>query len=136
MKKWLLSLCMVLALASCDNKKESAKADSRPVVKIGVLYPMSGNGAFFGDSAQKAADLFFKEFDTSKAKYQYQLIWEDSQSNPARGVMAARKLMDYDKVDIIFDMMSSVAVAVSPITNEKKILHLTFAQDRAISTGF
>lgn len=137
MRKWLLSLCMVLALAACkDEKKESAQTDNRPVVKIGVLYPMSGDAAFLGDSAQKAANLFFKEFDRANAKYKYELVWEDSQANPAKGVMAARKLIDYDHVDIIFDLYSSVAVAVSPITNEKKTLHLTFAQDREISTGF
>ena len=136
MKKWLLSLCMVLALTACDNKKDVEQADTKPIIKIGVLYPMSGDAAAFGDSAKKAADLFFKEFDTSKAKYQYQLVWEDSQANPAKGVMAARKLIDYDHVDIILDLYSSVAVAVSPITNEKKTLHLTFAQDREISTGF
>lgn len=135
MKKWLLSLCMILALVACKEDKKTEDS-GKPIIKIGVLYPMSGDGAFFGDSAKKAADLFFKEFDTTNAKYQYQLVWEDSQSNPAKGVMAARKLIDYDHVDIIYDMYSSVAVAVSPITNEKKTLHLTFAQDRAISTGF
>ena len=128
---------MVTALTACGEKADkTAETDTRPVIKIGVLYPLSGDAAFFGDSAKKAADLFFKEFDSNKAKYNYQLVWEDSQGNPAKAVMAARKLMDYDHVNIIFDMYSSVALAVSPITNEKKTLHLTFAQDRAISTGF
>ena len=137
MKKLILSLCMILTLIACkDEKKENSQVETKPVVKIGVLYPMSGDAAFLGDSAKKAANLFFKEFDTLKAKYQYQLVWEDSQANPARAVMAARKLIDYDHVDIIFDLYSSVAVAVSPITNEKNTVHLTFAQDREISTGF
>ena len=135
MRKWLLSLCMILALIACKEDKKTA-ANEKPVVKIGVLYPLSGDAAFFGDSAKKAAHLFFKEFDSQKAKYNYELVWEDSQSSPAKAVMAARKLMDYDHVDIIYDMYSGVAVAVSPIANEKKTLHLTFAQDRAISTGF
>lgn len=136
MKKWLLCLCMVLALTACDDKKDEAQTDARPVVKIGVLYPMSGDAAAFGDSAKKVADLFFKEFDASKAKYQYQLVWEDSQSSPAKAAMVARKLIDYDHVDIIYDMHSGVSIAISPIANEKKTIHLAFAQDRAISTGF
>lgn len=138
MKKLILSLCMALALTACGEKdtNKTAEATEKPVVKVGVLYPMSGDAAFLGDSAKKAADLFFKEFDTSKAKYKYELVWEDSQANPAKGVMAARKLIDYDHVDVILDLYSSVAVAVSPITNEKKTSHLTFAQDREISTGY
>lgn len=135
MKKLILTLCMVLSLTACDDKK-AEQTNTKPVVKIGVLYPMSGDAAFFGDSAKKAARLFFKEFDRAKAKYNYEIIWEDTQSSPAKAVMAARKLIDYDKMDIIYDMYSGVAIAVSPITNEKKTLHLTFAQDRAISTGF
>ncbi len=137
MKKFLLSLCMVLALVACkDEKKEEAQADTKPVVKIGVLYPLSGDSAFFGDSAKKAANLFFKEFDATKFKYKYQLIWEDSQSSPVRAAMATHKLIDYDHVDVIYDMHSGVSIAVSPIANAKKTLHLAFAQDRAISTGF
>lgn len=135
MKKWLLSLCMVLALVACKEDKK-AEDSGKPIIKIGVLYPMSGDGAFFGDSAKKAADLFFKEFDTTNAKYQYQLVWEDSQSSPAKAAMAARKLTDYDHVDVIYDMHSGVSLAVSPIANEKKTIHLAFAQDKAISTGF
>ncbi len=128
---------MFLALAACkDEQKTTQQTSEKPVIKIGVLYPMSGDAAAFGESAKKTADLFFKEFDASKAKYKYELIWEDSQANPAKGVMAARKLIDYDHVDVILDLYSSVAVAVSPITNEKKTAHLTFAQDREISTGF
>jgi ABC-type branched-subunit amino acid transport system substrate-binding protein len=137
MKKFLVSLCMVLALVACkEEKKEETQADTKPVVKIGVLYPLSGDSAFFGDSAKKAADLFFKEFDATKFKYKYQLIWEDSQSSPAKAAMAARKLIDYDHVDVIYDMHSGVSIAISPIANEKKTIHLAFAQDRAISTGF
>jgi len=135
MKKIFLSLCVVLALTACDNAKKE-ETSSKPIIKLGILYPMSGDSAFFGDSAKKAADLFFKEFDEAKAKYKYELVFEDSQSSPAKAAMAARKLIDYDHVDVIYDMHSGVSIAVSPIANEKKTLHLAFAQDRAISTGF
>ena len=135
MKKLILTLCLALSLSACGKKTDTPKTD-KPAVKIGVLYPLSGDSAFFGDSAKKAADLFFKEFDSDKAKYNYQLVWEDSQSSPAKAAMAAHKLIDYDHVNVIYDMHSGVSIAVSSITNEKKTLHLAFAQDRAISTGF
>ena len=135
MRQFVVLLSVFILLFAC-NKESNSQRDVGPVVKIGVLYPMSGDGAFFGDSAKKAAGLFFKEFDAKNAKYRYDIVWEDSQSSPAKAVMAARKLIDYDKVDVIYDMLSGVAVAVSPITNEKKVLHLTFAQDPSISKGF
>lgn len=135
MKKIILSLLLVLSLAACDNKQEQSSQNQKPTIKIGVIYPMSGNAAFFGEGAKNASELFFKDFNKQKAKYDYQIIWEDSQANPAKAVMVARKLIDYDKVDVIIDSFSNVGNAVSPITNEKKIPLLTFAQDKSISTG-
>ena len=129
MKRLLCVLCMALSLVACD-KNDSNKQ----VIKIGMLYPLSGNAAVFGDTAKMTAKMFFEDY--ANTKYKYELVWEDSQANPATAVSAVRKLIDYDKVDIILDMYSSVGLAVSPITNENKVPHLTFAQDRNISTGF
>lgn len=136
MKKILLGLVLALGLAACGDKAEAPKENEKPVVKIGVLYPMSGNAAFFGDGAKNATELFFSKFNEKEAKFKYEILWEDTQANPAKAVLAVRKLIDYDKVDVVLDAFSSVGNAVSPITNEKKTPHLTFAQDRSISNGF
>ena len=129
MKKLLCVLCMALSLWACDRQQSN-----KPVVKIGVLYPLSGDGAFLGESAKIAAKMFFQDY--ANTKYKYELIWEDSQANPATAVSAVRKLINYDHVDVVFDLYSSVGLAVSPITNENKTPHLTFAQDKNISKGF
>ncbi len=136
MKKVLFGLLMATFLVACGEKAETPKENEKPVVKIGVLYPMSGNAAFFGDGAKKATALFFKHFNEKDAKFKYEILWEDTQANPAKAVLAVRKLIDYDKADVILDAFSSVGNAISPITNEKKTPHLTFAQDRSISNGF
>lgn len=83
MRQFVVLLSVFLLLAAC-NKESKSQKDTRSVVKIGVLYPMSGDGAFFGDSAPKATGLFFKEFDAKNAKYRYDIVWEDSQSSPAK----------------------------------------------------
>lgn len=65
MKKLILSLCMFLALIACkDEEKTAAKSDSKPVVKIGVIYPMSGNYAHFGDAMKTALKMFEDEEQT------------------------------------------------------------------------
>ena len=120
---------MALSLVACDK----AKSD-KPMVKIGMLYPLSGNAAVFGNTAKMTAKMFFDDYKNTK--YKYELVWEDSQANPATAVSAVRKLINYDKIDVVLDMYSSVGLAVSPITNENKVPHLTFAQDRNISNGF
>ena len=129
MKKILCMLCALFPIAGCDREKSN-----KQVIKIGVLYPLTGDGAFLGESAKIATKMFFEDY--AKTKYKYELVWEDSMANPATAVSAVRKLINYDKVDVIFDLYSSVGLAVSPITNENKTPHLTFAQDKNISKGF
>ena len=128
MKKFFAILCAAISLVACSEEKSD-----KPVVKIGVLYPLTGDGAFLGESAKIATTMFFE--DHTNTKYKYELVWEDSQANPATAVSAVRKLINYDKVDVVFDLYSSVGLAVSPITNENKTPHLTFAQDKNISKG-
>ena len=55
MKKWLLSLCMVLALVACkEEKKQEAAVESKPVIKIGVSLPLTGDIAYMGQALKGA----------------------------------------------------------------------------------
>ena len=39
MRRWLLSLCMVLALVACKDEKKQ-EADAKPVIKNGKQVPL------------------------------------------------------------------------------------------------
>ena len=101
MRKWLLSLCMVLALTACDNKKEEAQADSRPVVKIGVMLPMSGEIAEFGETSRYAVEFAAADHEDSPIKFE--IIFEDDTFTPSRAAMIANKFISVDKVDFCFE---------------------------------
>ena len=136
MKKFLLSLCIVLALAACDEKKETAQANSKPVIKIGAMYPLSGDGAAFGDAAKKDAEMFFAEFNKKPHKFEYKIIFEDNQYNLAKQATLAQKLINVDKVDVLVTVMSNFGAVVSPLAEQHKILHFSVATDPAVSKGF
>jgi len=122
MKKWLLTLCMVLALACCDNKKESEKADNRPVVKIGAILPMSGDMAVWGNSEKNGLLLAYEKI-SANAKNRYELIIEDS-SNANKNIQhIAQKLLSLDKVDAIITMLDPAANIVGPMASENKVIH-------------
>ena len=59
MKKLLLSLCMLLALSACKDEKKN-EADTRPIIKIGVSLPLTGNVAFMGNVAKEAVLMNFE----------------------------------------------------------------------------
>ena len=56
---------------------------------------------------------------------QLELLVEDSANDVGTGVQKTRKLIDRDKVDVIFgDVNSGVAYAMSQVTSEKKVFHI------------
>ena len=104
MKKLLISVLTALSLVACD--KVDNIPTNKQIIKIGVLYPLTGDGAFLGESAKIATKMFFEDYNNTK--YKYELVWEDSQANPATAVSAVRKLINYDHVDVIEDRKSVV----------------------------
>ena len=135
MKKWLLSLCMVLALVACKEEKKT-ETNAKPVIKIGAMYPMSGDGAAFGQAAKNASDMYFEEFNKKPHKFDYQVIFEDNQFNLAKQMPITQKLINADKADVLITVMSNFGAAVTPTAEQNKVIHFSVATDPAVSKGF
>ncbi len=119
MRKWLLSLCVVLALVACkDEKNEAAK----PTIKIGAILPLSGDLATWGNS-EKQGLMLAKGTLSTKLKNNYELIFEDS-ANANKSIQhLAQKLISVDKVDAIITMFDPAANIVGPMASANKIIH-------------
>ena len=123
MKKWLLSLCMVLAMTACDNKKEETQANAKPVIKIGAILPLSGDLAIWGNG-KKQGLLLAQENLSQDTKNKYEIIIEDS-ANANRNIQhIAQKLITVDKVDALISMLDPAANIIGPLASANKILHL------------
>ena len=134
MKKWLLSLCMVLALIACkDEKKQEATANAKPVVKIGVMLPMSGELAEFGQNSLYAVE--FAQEDHKDSPIKFDVIFEDDTFTPSRAAMIANKFISVDKVDAIVSSFSPIGSAVSPIADKAKVLHISLSNAANIAEG-
>ncbi len=138
MKKSLLLVGVILAImaifAGCaqqaekapEAKKETGEVQKAPEeIKIGVLLPLTGNLAPFGQGMLKGAKVAEKELNDaggvlgSKVK----LVVEDTGTEPAKAVEAARKLVNIDKVQAIDGAAaSSSTLAVAPICEENKVV--------------
>ena len=135
MKKWILSLCMVLALVACkDEKKIEAEADTRPVVKIGVIMSFTGAEPEGANNAKNAL-LFVRDNKLKSSPINYELIFEDSRGEPAKGITVAKKLIDLDKVDVIFSNISAVSKSISPYVDASKTVHVAFSSDKETAKG-
>ena len=128
MKKWLLSLCMVLALVACkDEEKETTQADTRPVIKIGASFPLSGNMAAIGNAAHKALVASINAVNAEpNNKYHYELLVENDQMDPKIINNLAHKFIFSDKVNAIVSYFSVANRSVAPLAAQHKIINFMF----------
>ena len=112
MKKWLLSLCMVLALVACkEEKKEEVQVATRPVVKIGVSLPLTGDIAYMGQALKGAVQVAEQQLNESSGlKNKYEFIIEDNGYNTKTVIAINNKFVYADKVNAIVDFASRFTV--------------------------
>jgi branched-chain amino acid transport system substrate-binding protein len=112
-----------------------ARAQSRRVIKIGVLNDMSGP---YRDSTGMGSAVCLRhalrEFNV--AGLDVQVLTADHQNKPDVGVSVVRQWIDRDRVDVIMDVpTSSVALAVGSIAREKNILYINTGGGTGDLTG-
>lgn len=122
MKKILLTLCMVLSLTACDEKKATKQSMSKPVIKIGAILPLSGDLAVWGNS-EKQGLFLAQENLPYNTKFQYKFIIEDSANSNKNIQHIAQKLISVDKVQAIITMFDPAANIVAPLASANKVLH-------------
>ena len=115
-KIFLLFFVAVLGVA--------AFAADRPVIKVGVILPMTGNNASFGQSGREGILLRLKEL-SADAKFDYKFIFEDDGFESSRTNLAAWKLRSVDKVDAIISMWGQASSVIVPRIKDASIINLS-----------
>lgn len=122
----LLASLMLLVLmgAGCAAEK---KADKKPEpaakkvveLKVGVMVPLSGDVASYGESVKKAAQLAHKDLKASNVK----LVFEDSKCSGKDAVSSINKLITVDKVSaIVGELCSGATLAAAPVAEKNKVV--------------
>jgi branched-chain amino acid transport system substrate-binding protein len=107
----------------------SGEAPAEPVeatetLKLGVLGPFSGPTARTGDEFKGAVQTAFEAIDYQIGPYKVELVWIDSQSDPAKASQAYEQAIVQDKIQAaILNWHSSVVVACMEIAAKHKIPH-------------
>lgn len=112
------------------------RAQSQGAFRIGALCPVTGAGAPYGSGMQKmitaAAEIVNAAGGAAGRKIE--VISEDTQTSPQAGVLAAKKLIDVNKVQAILGTWSSgVSLAVVPLTNDANIILMNTSGAPALS---
>jgi branched-chain amino acid transport system substrate-binding protein len=94
-------------------------------INVGVLTPLTGGAAKYGEDIKRGYDLAVYEINKEGGirGVKIKLTYEDTEAQPQKAVSAARKLIDRDKVVAILGCFgSSPTLAVAPIAENNKVL--------------
>lgn len=113
---------MLAPLAIAIVASLPVRSTASETIRIGVLVPLTGAAASYGENGRKGAELALKDFSAKHPDLRLELRVEDSKGEAAVGNRAATKLMDLDRaVAIMGDVTSGVTLAVAPQANERRV---------------
>lgn len=134
-RRELIQSSLSAALASALPGTVFAQAGS--VFRIGALNPITGAGSPYGPGMQRAILMAVEEVNAAGGAggRKLEAVAEDTQTKPDAAVLAAKKLIDVNKVQAILGTWSSgVSLAVMPLTDEANLIEMNVSGAPAIST--
>jgi branched-chain amino acid transport system substrate-binding protein len=116
-----LSKCFFILLAILIGFAVAADATEK-IFKIGVCAGYTGANATWGDNTKAATEEAFSEIGNKIGDYKIELVWVDTQSDPAKGTAALAEAIERKGIDIVFyNVLSEVAVAMIDVAAQYKI---------------
>ncbi|AMN45455.1 ABC transporter substrate-binding protein [Rhodoplanes sp. Z2-YC6860] len=113
-----------LLLAAAAAAALSAPAFAEDTIKLGLVAAMSGQSAKSGEAIVRGLSLALDEINAKGGLLgkKVELVVRDDESNPAKGVVAARELVQREKVAALFGGLDTpVSVAIVPFANQSKV---------------
>ncbi len=139
MKKIIWGVLIAAAVAGVGIWKYAAAPAvpvfDKPIVKIGVMLPLSGNLANLGTPIKGAVEMAIEDANARDHKYFYQALIEDNQLESMRSASILRKFIFIDKADALLSFGSNVGHVAAPVAEENKILHISVSSDASIARG-
>ncbi|HCB35118.1 MAG: hypothetical protein A2W52_04275 [Candidatus Taylorbacteria bacterium RIFCSPHIGHO2_02_49_25] len=136
---WIVLLILVVGgLIFYESKKGEEEAVTKEPIKIGVLVPLTGDGAPYGEPARNVYLLAAEEINAAGgvSGQPLELIIEDSKCNGKDATSAAQKLINIDKVQIILGgFCSSESIAATPVAEAAKVAILSPGSSSPDLTG-
>lgn len=130
----LLALCMVFALAACGSGGEepSSGSDSPEgggdasgdTIKIGMIAPMTGNNAAYGNSMLEGVQLTIDEINAAGGVLgkQIELVSADDRGDPTECMNAFNTMVSEGIKYVIGSATSGATSAITSMANEEGVI--------------
>src|ERR1700761_7104274 len=113
---------IVGVLAGAISFQAGGVVAQEPVVKIGLVMPMSGALASNGREAVAGARLYIAQHGDSVSGKKIELIVRDDASIPDNGKRVAQELIVNDKVNLLGVGVTPTAMSMAPIVTQAEIV--------------
>src|SRR5262245_18359629 len=101
----------------------AAPVQAQDTLKLGLVAAMSGQSAKSGEAIVRGLSLAIDEINAKGGLLgkKVELLVRDDESTPAKGVLAARELVEREKVAALFGGLDTpVSIAIVPFANQTK----------------
>lgn len=134
MKKKIISIVLLIALISSLVVISGCGKKDEKVIKIGAILPLTGRFSAYGVEEMRGMQLAENEINENNGinGNKLKIINEDSKGDSKLGISAFHKLVNVDKVKIVFTSLTGVSLAVKPLSVEKDIFQNSFAMTEDI----
>ena len=113
-----------LLLAGAAALVMLSPATAQEALKVGLVAAMSGQSAKSGEAIVRGLSIAIDEINAKGGVLgkKLELVVRDDESNPAKGLVAARELAQREKVVALFGGLDTpVSLAIVPFANQAKI---------------
>jgi branched-chain amino acid transport system substrate-binding protein len=112
------------AVAAATSFAAAIPAQAQDTMKLGLVAAMSGQSAKSGEAIVRGLNIALDEINAKGGLLgkKVELVVRDDESNPAKGVVAARELVQREKVVAMFGGLDTpVSMAIVPFANQSKV---------------
>ncbi|MFZ2150519.1 MAG: ABC transporter substrate-binding protein [Candidatus Absconditicoccaceae bacterium] len=123
----LSGIVLLSTLSGCTDTSTQTKDQGLQTYKIGVIAPLSGPAANYGEDAVNAYKFIANKFNAENSgKIHIELIFEDGKCEGKSATSAAQKLISIDKVQVIVGgFCSAETIAAGAIAQPNKVVMLS-----------
>jgi branched-chain amino acid transport system substrate-binding protein len=123
-KSYVPTMFRSILFAGAMALAATAPAKAQDTLKLGLVAAMSGQSAKSGEAIVRGLSLAIDEINAKGGLLgkKVELLVRDDESNPAKGVVAARELVQREKVAALFGGLDTpVSIAIVPFMNGAKV---------------
>lgn len=125
-----VSVVSILLATACGNTTESGNASTNDTITFGVIAPLTGAGATYGEPQAYAMKVLAEQvneeggLEVGGKKYQIKVVMDDPKGDPSATKQIINKQLTKDKINFSITNGDPIDPIAAPVTEQNNIIML------------